>query len=124
MALLPSSGLLAGIFVDNPVVQAIQYSLMALAALHVFIVFWATRDALRRTHSLVYQIVSILLVAALPVVGFFAYLLIRPSRTLSERNMEKTLEEILRNMSSERKQTNEPTKKRINETPSKVPTTA
>jgi len=98
MALLPSGNYFAGLFADNPAMKALQYSMTALAVVHVFVVFLITRDILKRTNSIVYQIACILTAAAMPVVGIFAYLLVRPSRTLSDRNMEKTLEEILKNL--------------------------
>jgi hypothetical protein len=39
--------------------------------------------------------ISIVIVAALPIAGFFLYLLIRPSRTNKEREMEELVTELL-----------------------------
>ncbi|MBT3834834.1 PLDc_N domain-containing protein [Candidatus Peribacteria bacterium] len=98
MALIPSGSYFAGLLAENPVLKAVQYSLTGLAVAHVFIVFLVTRDILKRTNSIIYQISCILVSAALPIVGVFTYLLIRPSRTLSDKNIEHTLKEILKNM--------------------------
>ena len=79
---------------SNPSVLALQGSMVAGAFLLVFLVFYATRDIMLRTHSFLYQLVSIVLVAALPVFGFLLYLLIRPARTVKERKMEHLLHEV------------------------------
>jgi len=39
--------------------------------------------------------VCIILVAVLPVVGFFLYLLIRPARTIKERDLEEMLRSLV-----------------------------
>ncbi len=61
----------------------------------VFLVLFATRDILLRTHSFLLQVFCILVVAVLPVLGFLLYLLIRPSRTLAERRLEHKMDLIL-----------------------------
>lgn len=80
---------------DNPAVRITQLSLLALAVVAVFLICFTTRDILLRTRSFLYQAVSILLVALLPIVGFFLYLLIRPARTVKERETEQMLRQIL-----------------------------
>jgi len=57
----------------------------------VYFLFFTMRDIFLRTHSSLYQIACILLVALLPVVGFLLYFLIRPARTMKEREMEQLL---------------------------------
>jgi len=79
----------------NPLVQAVQFGLTILAVTLVFLVFWSTRDILQRTRSLFYQLICILIVAVLPIVGFFIYLLIRPARTLAERETHAALQEVV-----------------------------
>lgn len=71
--------------------RMLQIAMMAVGALMIFFVFFATRDILLRTESFAYMFFCIVLVAAVPVVGFLLYLLIRPSRTLSERRTEALL---------------------------------
>lgn len=82
-------------FSTNPSVLFIQSLMIAAAAVVVFLVLFATRDILHRTHSFIYQIACIVLVAILPVFGFLIYLLIRPHRTLAERRVERKLDTLL-----------------------------
>lgn len=74
----------------------VQLSLLGLAIVAIYLVFYATRDILLRTRSFVYQICCILLVAVLPILGFFLYLLVRPASTLRERELEKMLKKVLK----------------------------
>lgn len=80
----------------DPMLRMLQMGMLLLGIVVVFLVFYATRDILLRTDSFFYMFVSILLVAILPVAGFFLYLLIRPSRTLKEREMEALLRKVLK----------------------------
>ena len=86
---------------DNPAIRALQISLLAGAVVDMYLVFFATRDILLRTRSFFYQLVCILLVAVLPVVGFFLYLLIRPATTVRDREMEKLLRKIAKKVSND-----------------------
>ncbi|MFA6522882.1 MAG: hypothetical protein WCS85_00745 [Candidatus Peribacteraceae bacterium] len=79
---------------DDPMLRMAQAGLVFAGVLAVYLVCFATRDILLRTHSFLYQALSILLVACLPGIGFFVYLLIRPARTVKEREMEKTLRRV------------------------------
>lgn len=80
--------------------------LMVLAAfLLIFLVLFATRDIILRTNSFLLQVICILLVAALPVVGFLIYLLIRPSRTLAQRGLERQVEDLLLRLQGNKKDT-------------------
>ena len=83
-------------FSENPWLKIIQIAVLALSATVIFLVLYVTRDILLRTRSLAYQILCILLVAVLPIAGFLLYLLIRPGRTLHEREMEDQLQELMR----------------------------
>jgi hypothetical protein len=76
---------------DNPAIRMVQFSLLALAIVAIYLVFFATRDILLRTRSFAYQMGCILLVAALPIAGFFLYLLVRPATTIRERELEQLL---------------------------------
>lgn len=85
--------------VDSPVF-VVQLFMVSAGAILIFFVLFATRDILLRTHSFLYQIVCILIVAALPVLGFLLYLLIRPSTTCRERTLDETIAQILAKMTS------------------------
>jgi hypothetical protein len=72
---------------DDPTLRLLQGRMLLVGALVIFLVFFTTRDILLRTNSFLYMFVCILIVAALPVIGFLLYLLIRPARTLKEREL-------------------------------------
>ncbi len=52
------------------------------------LVVWVVRDITNRTHSIVFQVFSILLVLFLTPLGIFIYLLLRPQKTLFEQVFE------------------------------------
>ncbi len=52
------------------------------------LVIWVVRDITNRTHSLFFQVFSILLVLFLTPLGIFVYLLLRPQKTLFEKIFE------------------------------------
>ena len=81
---------------DNPAIRAVQLSLLGLAVVAIYLIFFTTRDILLRTKFFFYQLTCILLVAFLPVVGFFLYLLIRPASTIRERETERMMRKILK----------------------------
>ncbi len=80
---------------DDPMLRLLQGGLVLLGFLVIFLVFFTTRDILLRTQSFTYMFLSILLVAALPIVGFLLYVIVRPARTLKEREVEAMLRELL-----------------------------
>ncbi len=80
---------------EDPALRMLQISMLLAGFFTIFLVFFTTRDILLRTHSFWYMFVSILLVAGLPVAGFLLYILIRPPRTIKEREMESLLSEVL-----------------------------
>jgi len=80
---------------QDAAVRSMQIWLLTAGVVLIFLLFYATRDILLRSRSFWYQLFSILLVAALPGVGFLLYMLIRPSRTLKERAMESLLRELV-----------------------------
>lgn len=82
-------------FSTDPSLLLIQALMVVATCIIVFLVLFATRDILLRTSSLPYQIFCIVLVAALPVVGFLLYLLVRPVRTTAERRVEQKLDKLL-----------------------------
>lgn len=80
---------------ENPALRMMQIVLVLLGIIAVYLVCFSTRDIILRTQSFLYQVVAVLIVACLPIVGFFLYLLIRPARTIKEREIEEALKRIL-----------------------------
>ena len=79
----------------NPELQTLQLMLLAAACIAVFLVFFTARDISLRSRSLFMQLFCILLVAVLPILGFFVYLLLRPPRTIKDRDTERLLEKLI-----------------------------
>ncbi len=92
---LPTVDAFLAFFSEEPFVRGMQILLFTGAMSLVFLVFYVTRDILHRTRSLAAQVSCILLVAALPLAGFLLYLLVRPSQTLEERDMQEKIRQIL-----------------------------
>ena len=90
--------LFLSLIADNPMIRMAQLSLLGGAVVAVYFVFFTTRDILLRTRSFLYQIGCILLVALLPILGFFLYLLVRPATTVREREVEKMLKKIVKRL--------------------------
>ena len=63
-----------------------------IAALWISLVVWAFRDMRSRSRDPFAQMLSALVVAALPIVGIIIYLILRPPETLAE-GYERALEE-------------------------------
>lgn len=92
--MIPSSFSLAPVtqfFLDNPGLRAAQLGLIVFGIIVLFLLFYALRDILLRTHSFWYQFLCIVIVTLFPIVGFLVYLLIRPARTVKQREMEAML---------------------------------
>ncbi len=68
-----------------------QAGLIVFAIVVLFLLFFALRDILLRTRSFWYQFFCIVIVTLLPVVGFLIYLLIRPARTIKQRELESMI---------------------------------
>lgn len=88
---------------SDPSVLAMQIAMISVAFLVVYLILFVTRDIILRTHSFLYQILSIVLTALIPIGGFFIYLLIRPSTTLFERAHDQKVGLLLARMQSGRK---------------------
>lgn len=78
-------------FLENPTLRAAQGGLILFAIVLLFLLFFALRDILLRTRSFWYQFFCIVLVALLPGVGFLVYLLVRPARTIKERELHSMI---------------------------------
>jgi len=67
-----------------------------LAVLWIAIIIWVSKDANNRSNSLLFQVFAILIVIVLtPLFGLLIYLIIRPSRTLTEQYLENIQLQIL-----------------------------
>lgn len=98
---LPTLEALLGVLSDDPAARVFQISVLGLGIVSVYLLFYTTRDVLIRSSSIPLQLFSIFLVALLPVVGFFFYLLFRPSQTITEREMREMLRALSRGLRSE-----------------------
>lgn len=96
---------------EDPALRLLQLGMLFVGVIVIFLVFFATRDILLRTHSFWYMFFAIVLVAFLPVIGFFFYLLIRPARTIKEREMEELLQRIVQNSTPTVQKSTPPKKK-------------
>lgn len=74
-----------------PNLDANQITVYATAFVLLYCLFFVMRDIFLRTDSTVYQIFCILLAAALPIIGFLLYFLIRPARTIKQRQTDAIL---------------------------------
>lgn len=102
---LPTLDVLLGILSDDPAARVFQLCVLGLGISSVYLLFYTTRDVIIRSSSIPLQLFSIVLVALLPIVGFFLYLLFRPSQTLAERetmDMLRTLSHGLRSEAAAR----------------------
>lgn len=84
------------LFAADSALRVMQLSLLGLAGVLIFFLFYATRDIILRTHSFLYQLLCIVVVALLPGLGFLLYLLMRPARTIKERELEKMMRALLK----------------------------
>jgi hypothetical protein len=80
---------------EDPALRLLQGVLLLLGVVDLFLLFFTLRDVLLRYESFWAQTAALLLVACAPVVGFFLYLLFRPSRTLWDHEL-RTLVEALK----------------------------
>lgn len=81
-----------------------QIAAVIASGIVLYTVLYTTRDIVLRSTSTLAQVGAILLVAALPIVGFALYFLLRPSRTLFEKSLRRDITEmIVRLRETERK---------------------
>ena len=91
----------ASFFSQDPDTAMMQAGLLFVVVMVLFFLFFTLRDIVLRTRSFVFQCFCILLVALLPGIGFLLYLLIRPARTIKEREMEAMLRAVAEGMYGE-----------------------
>lgn len=76
-------------FIDSPSFRNFQLGAIAyIGLLWLSIIIWVTRDAIHRSDSLIFQVISILLNIIFPILGVLLYLIIRPAKTSVERYYE------------------------------------
>jgi hypothetical protein len=81
---------------SNILTIALEAVIAYLAVLWIAIIIWVSKDANNRTNSLLFQVFAILIVIVLtPLFGLLIYLIIRPSRTLTEQYLENIQLQIL-----------------------------
>ncbi len=84
---------LSGLIPSDPLSIA-RFVVLLGAALLIFLLLFTLRDILLRTRSFWYQCFCVLMVGVLPVVGFLLYLLIRPARTVKQRETDELLRQV------------------------------
>lgn len=99
------------LFAENPMLRIGQVVLIVVGLLLIFLVFYTTRDIILRTHSFIYMLFCILLVALFPLVGFLLYILIRPARTVKQRDLDRMMQTILEGIAQKQVQKKAPKKK-------------
>ncbi|HEV8229364.1 MAG TPA: zinc ribbon domain-containing protein [Candidatus Limnocylindria bacterium] len=92
---MPDFGAMWTAFINNPILQiALRGAGLYLLALYLAQLFWVMRDAQQRTENLILPYLAALL-AMLPVLGLFLYLIVRPRETLGEAYERQLAEESL-----------------------------
>jgi len=77
-------------FIINPSFKTIQLAVVVyIGLMWLFIIVWVTRDAIHRSDSLIFQVISILMNIVFPILGILLYLIIRPGKTTTERYYEE-----------------------------------
>lgn len=80
------------------------FAMMCFGAVLVYIIFYTTKDVFARSESFLFMFFALLLVTAIPLLGFALYILIRPSSRTLERKMYAKLQIIEEQLhSAERK---------------------
>lgn len=92
---------ISGFFGSDPALRAGQLLVMGVSVLLLFLLFYTLKDVFLRVRSFWLQALFLLMVALLPIAGFLLYILLRPHRTLKERETEMMLREILASLHPE-----------------------
>lgn len=66
-----------------------------IVGLSLILAIWTARDARRRSKNFLLRYGSPLFVLIFGLIGFFAYVLLRPSKTMKERKTERLERELL-----------------------------
>lgn len=77
-------------FIASPSFQNLQLAaIVYVGLLWLSIIIWVTRDIIHRSESLIFQVFSILINIAFPILGVLIYLIIRPTKTMVEKYYEE-----------------------------------
>jgi hypothetical protein len=84
---LQTSGIID--LIGSPSFKTLQYAVIIyFGLLWLSIIIWVTRDAILRSNSIAFQVISILINIFFPILGVLLYLIIRPTKTTLERYYE------------------------------------
>ncbi len=88
---LLSSLEISGIFdlISSPSFKTLQYAVIIyFGLLWLSIIIWVARDAILRSSSIAFQVLSVLINILFPILGILIYLIVRPTKTTLERYYE------------------------------------
>lgn len=80
---------------ENAAALAATIGVAYVLVMWISVVAWTYRDIRDRTRDVAFQIVAILLVLVFNILGWFIYMILRPSETLSESYARSLEEEAL-----------------------------
>lgn len=84
------------LFQSDIIILVLEGIIVYLAIFWIAVIIWVTKDSINRSTNVAFQIFSILLVIILtPLFGIFIYLIVRPSKTLTETYLEDMQLQIL-----------------------------
>lgn len=81
--------IVSNFFLNFSIESFLKWIVIYFIIIWIAIVIWVTKDITNRTNNIFYQIISIFVVVLLTPLWIIIYLLIRPSRTLYEKNYEE-----------------------------------
>lgn len=90
----------SGLLAADPAAQLLQVTVLLIAPLLLFLLFWTLKDVMQRSRSFWVQSGSILLVTVIPFYGFLAYLLFRPTQTLKEKELLDAVRALTRHQNA------------------------
>ena len=83
-------------FINTPSFKTFELVIIIyFGLLWLSVIIWVTRDAINRSHSLIFQVIAILLNILFPILGILLYLIIRPGKTTAERYYEELEHQLI-----------------------------
>lgn len=105
-------------FINTPSFKTFELVIIIyFGLLWLSVIIWVTRDAINRSHSLIFQVIAILLNILFPILGILLYLIIRPGKTTAERYYEELEHQLI--LESISKKEEAPSKRKTVKKPSK-----